>query len=119
MLTGIQLQFSNVPDPSVELTLSLYLGGNPATGVPLASELLLLTDADLDASWIFMWDLTSAGLSFDVDDVFTLQLEAAQSGYVVSGNDPPGYDGGSLFKNGAPAVELSDIAFITFMLSSP
>ena len=44
---------------------------------------------------------------------------AAQAGYVISGNDSPGYAGGGLFKNGTLATELSDIAFITFVTPSP
>ena len=40
-------------------------------------------------------------------------------GYNIAGNDPPGYAGGELFKNGMPSTELSDIAFITYVVPVP
>jgi hypothetical protein len=40
-----------------------------------------------------------------------------QSGLVIAANDPPGYEGGILFLNGAPLAEnqRNDLAFITYM----
>ena len=116
-LSGIQLQF-DIPEPPVTLTLSIFEGGNPISGPELYSEQLLLTDADLDASGLFMWNLGNAGLSFDIDDIFSLRLQAQQTGFVAAGNDPPGYDGGELYKNQAPSPGLSDIAFITYVTPS-
>jgi len=116
-LSGIQLQFG-IPEPPVALTLSIFEGGNPISGPELYSEQLLLTDADLDASGLFMWNLGNAGLSFDIEDIFSLRLQAQQTGFVAAGNDPPGYDGGELYKNQAPSPGLSDIAFITYVTPS-
>jgi len=44
-------------------------------------------------------------------------LQADAAGYEIAGNDPPGYDGGDLFKNRVAFTELSDIAFITYVTS--
>jgi len=114
-LTGIQLQFTTIPDPPGELTLSIYEGGNPVSGPELHSIQLLLSNSDLDATGLYIWDLSDAGLSFNVGEVFNIRFQALRNGFVISGNDPPGYEGGELYKNQAPATELSDIAFITYV----
>lgn len=40
------------------------------------------------------------------------------SGLVIAANDPPGYQGGMLYRNGAPlaASQRNDLAFITYMV---
>ena len=115
-LTGIQIQFHvGIPSSAPELTLEVFNGGNAPVGIPLFTEALLLSNADLDALNVFTWDLGSAGLLFGVGDIFTFAFQAADSGLEIAGNDPPGYDGGELFKNGAAFTGLSDIAFITFV----
>ena len=115
-LVGIQIQFHiGIPDSAPELTLAVFDGGNAPIGTPLFTEALFLSNADLDALNVFTWDLGSAGLLFGVGDIFTFALQAADSGLEIAGNDPPGYDGGELFKNGAAFTGLSDIAFITFV----
>ena len=42
-----------------------------------------------------------------------------ESGLVIAANDPPGYDGGQLFRNGKPQPEnqMNDLAFITYVVA--
>ncbi len=115
-LSGIQIQFhTGLPTPTPALTLSIYDSGDPVAASVLFSEILFLSDSDLNPDQVFGWDIRAAGLQFDVGDVFGFGLLAEGSGHDIAGNDPPGYAGGALFKNSAPASELSDIAFITFV----
>lgn len=119
-LTGILIQFPNeVPAEAPALNLSIFGGNNPISGPSLFSEQLLITNADLDVDRLFTWDTSSAGLLFDVGDVFCFVLQAEGTGFAIAGNDPPGYDGGALFMNGIPFSELSDIGFITFVQPVP
>jgi hypothetical protein len=119
-LAEIQIQFHfGVPTPPPALNLSIFNGGNPISGSALFSEQLFITSADLDDLDVFTWDLSSARLFFDVGDVFSFVLQADGAGYDIAGNDPPGYDGGDLFKNRVAFTELSDIAFITYVKPSP
>jgi hypothetical protein len=113
-LVEIQIQFRPPTQPP-ELTLSIFDGGNPISGSALFSERLTLTGEEGD---LFTWNLRRAKLLFDAGDVFSFVLQADAAGYDISGNDPPGYDDGDLFKNRVAFPELSDIAFITYVKPS-
>jgi hypothetical protein len=119
-LTEIKIQFHyGVPPQPPALSLSIFEGGNPISGTALFSQQLSISSADLGADNVFTWDLRSADLIFNVGDVFSFVLQADGTGYNIAGNDPPGYTGGELFKNGMVSTELSDIAFITYVDSVP
>ena len=95
----------------------MFAGGNPTTGPALFSQQLSIIPTDLDEPRLFTWDLTTADLFFEVGEVFTFGLTAEQAGYIIAGNDPPGYPGGELFRNGSalPISETNDMAFITYV----
>ncbi len=116
-LTAIQIQFDTFPTPAPSLVLSILDGANSPGAATLFSQQLNLGSADLDAQNVFTWDVSSANLSFDVGDRFTFSLRALQPGFVVAGNDPPGYAGGELFRNGValPNAAVNDLAFITIV----
>jgi hypothetical protein len=102
------------------LSFSIVDGGNPPVGVTLFSEQLNL--GVVANSDIITWDLSGANLFFDVGDRFTLIMRSAEdSGFDIAGNDPPGYDGGELFRNGIALAdgEVNDIAFITLVEPDP
>ena len=112
-LTKIVIQFHRVSAQPPALKLSIFDGGNPRAGSALFSEELFGTKN------VYTWDLRRASLYFNVGDVFSFVLQADAAGYNIAGNDPPGYAGGELFKNGVPYTELSDIAFITKVNPAP
>jgi hypothetical protein len=115
-LSGIQIQFdSGLPTPTPALTLSIYDSGDPVAASVLYSEMLFLSGSDLNPDQVFGWDIRAAGLQFDAGDMFGFGLQAEGSGHQIAGNDPPGYAGGALFENSAPASDLSDIGFITYV----
>ena len=115
-LTAIQIQFAEpFPVPTPPLVLSILDGGNPPSASTLFSQQLNLQPGDLDGQGVFTWNLASANLMFDVGDRFTFTLKAQQPGFVIAGNDPPGYLGGDLFRDGLPFSTVSDIAFITIV----
>jgi len=115
-LTKIMIMFHDeVPAQPPALNLSIFDGGNPISGSALFSEQLFITSTDLDEDNQFTWEISNAGLLFNAGDVFSFVLQADGVGYNIAGNDPPGYVGGELFKNGMPNTELSDIAFITYI----
>lgn len=106
LLTEIELQFEGgIPSLTPEIWFSIFSGGNPVAGATLFSQLLLITNADLDFQNLFAWDVSGAGLIFNVGDIFTFGIQATGLGeddasLVIAGNDPPGYDGGNLYRNG-------------------
>ena len=114
----IQPEFSVLPGT---FNLAIIEGANPATGSILHSEVVVMSLSDLDALGLFNWDLTSANLFFDVDEVFAFSIRADETGFAFSANDPPGYAGGELFRNGVtlPPTEVNDIAFISYMVPEP
>ena len=65
-----------IPTEAPVLNLSIFDGGNPISGSALFSGQLVITDTDLDIEDVFSWDLRSAGLYFDVDDIFIFALMA-------------------------------------------
>lgn len=116
-LTGIQFQYNGDDvSPAPLLEFSIIEGGNPPVGSVLFTEQLDLGDVKFDD--LITWDLTGANLFFNVGDQFTFAFTSADdSGFDIAGNDPPGYDGGELFRNGIalPDNEINDIAFITYV----
>ena len=121
-LSGVQLQFdgTGIPSGNPSITMSIFDGGNPVSGIPLFIEVLSLTNGDLDPGNLYLWDTSSAGIIFDIGDVFSLGFQAAATGFIFPGNDGPGYDGGDLFKNGSVFGDGDfdkprDIGFITFV----
>jgi hypothetical protein len=119
-LTAIQIQFETFPTPAPSLVLSILDGANSPGAATLFSQQLNLGSGDLDGQNVFTWDVSSANLFFDVGDRFTFRLRALQPGFAIAGNDPPGYPGGELFRNGAalPLSAVNDIAFITIVDSA-
>ncbi len=116
LLTGIMIQFHyGIPVDPPTLNLSIFSGGNPISGSALFSEQLIITSIDLDNDNLFTWDLSSAGLLFNVGDVFSFVLQAEEVGYNIAGNDYPGYEGGELFGDKVVFPGLNDIGFITFV----
>ena len=76
-LTKITIQLHyGVPLQPVVLNLSIFNGGNPISGSALFSELLFISDADLHDGNLFSWDLSRAGLFFNVGDVFSFVIQA-------------------------------------------
>ena len=127
-LSGIEVQFDNerIPFGGPTISMSIFNGDNPVMGTPLFSELLSLTNADLGGPFdnVYLWDVRSAGLFFDVGDVFSLSFQAVAPGLFFPGNDGPGYDGGDLYKNGSVFGDGSfenprDIGFITYVNPIP
>jgi len=111
-LSKIQVAFQNIPISTRRLRLSIFIGGNPISGSALFTEQI---DIPANNANPFTWDLNNANLLFNAGDVFSLVIQADEVGFEIAGNDPPGYTGGELFKNGMPSDELSDIAFITYV----
>ena len=120
-LTGIKIQYNGaVVSPSPLLSFSIVDGGNPPVGSTLFTEQLNL--GVVAPSDIITWDLTGENLFFTVGDRFTFVIRSSDdSGFYIAGNDPPGYDGGELFRNGValPDDEVNDIAFITLVDTDP
>ncbi len=109
-LMGIQIMIEGFPTATPQLVLGLRSGGTPLAGTILASQTFPIEAAD---EILFDWDVSGWNLFFNSGDEFTFELSSpSPGGYVISGNDPPGYDGGELFLNGGPGA-ISDIAFIT------
>jgi len=116
-LTGIQFQIHNTDALPEDFEFTLYAGDNPPTGLSVFSQRLTITETDVTGPGLYTWDVSSANLLFDVGDLFTFGFEAQNSGIELAGNDPPGYAGGELFKNGSalPTSEANDLAFITYV----
>lgn len=120
-LTDIQFQFERLfsaPLPGT-FDLALLAGGNPSTGGPLFSEQVTIWPDELTDD-VYTWDVSAGDLAFDVGDEFTFAFNAHQTGYVIAGNDFPGYSGGELFQNGSPLPNsaVGDIAFISHVRSA-
>jgi hypothetical protein len=130
-LAAIQIDFereSTALLPGI-FNFSIYDGANPPTGTPLLSQQLTISLEDLEPlrppfdqePSLYTWDVSSANLLFDVGDVFTFAFSAEESGFEFAGNDPPGYVGGELFRNGValPSSAVNDIAFISYVVPIP
>jgi hypothetical protein len=129
-LTAIEIQCDGRAEAgcTADVRYSIYSGGNPVSGSLLYTELVT---ENLEASEVFSWLLpASSALFFEAGEQFTFAFQAQQTGNVFAGNDPPGYDGGELFKNGvlsgpsrdengALTGESRDVAFITYVTPSP
>lgn len=109
-----------------DVRYSVFSGGNPVSGSALYTELV---SEMLEPSEVYRWSLpASRDLFFKEGEQFTLAFQAQQTGSIFAGNDPPGYDGGSLFKNGKLAGpsrengeltgEARDVAFISYVSPS-
>ena len=117
-LNGIQIQFHRGM-PETALTLAIFEGANPISGTALFTERFRLTPADFDPEddSLFTWDLSQSDLYFGAGDVFSFVIQAEFDDELanIAGNDPPGYNGGTLFRNRVGYPKLSDIAFITYV----
>ena len=120
-LTGIQILIEVIyfdPPPILGFEFSVFDGDNPPVSPALLSQQLSIPRAVLEPHpGLYTWDVTNANLLFDVGDIFTFALSAQQDGFIISGNDPPGYAGGELFRNGTalPSSAVNDMAFITYV----
>ena len=118
-LTGIQFQFDprSIALPG-EFRLELIASPGDDSEQALVSQTLSLTPEDLVDPELYTWDLTAWDLRFAVGDRLGFKLVAASSGFVIAGNDPPGYADGALFRDGLPlpSTEPNDIAFISYVL---
>jgi hypothetical protein len=113
-LVEIQIHLAEgLPSPTPILTLSIADGDNPVSGNVLFSEDLDLSTADPSLSML-TWDLRKADIFFDIGDVFSFGLQADGVGYRIEGNNDPGYEGGTLYKNREMLAD-SDIAFTTYV----
>jgi hypothetical protein len=114
-------EFSRPAPPTIDFDFSIFDGGNPPTGSALFSE--QVTATDIVGATVVRWDVSSANRFFNVDDVFTFAVSAQQDGVDISGDYDAsglGYPDGGLFKNGsALSIEISDMAFITYVEPVP
>ena len=119
-LVGIEFQMHWGPFPGT-FEFALISGGNPPVGPVLYSEKVTISQEDLDDQSLFTWDVSPANLHFSFGEVFTFVIRAQDSGFNLAGNDPPGYDGGELFKNGSalPESEVNDLGFISYVETGP
>ena len=117
LLSGVEIQINSlIPAGNPSLTLSIYSGGNPVSGTPLVTEMLSLTNSDLDPTKLYRWDVSAAELIFSNGDVFSFGFLASATGFQIAGNDGPGYDRGNLFKNGSLSTSNPrDIGFRTYV----
>ncbi len=113
-LAGIQLLVESAHPDGVDLHLAIYEGGHPLSGTPVLVETVTFSN---NAEELFIWQTAPAGLHFGVGDVFSFAFSASESGVILSGNDPPGYGRGELYRNGSPLPvdDVNDLAFITYV----
>lgn len=118
-LCAIQFQIEWITTASLPevFYLAILDGGNPLTGLVLHSEQINILPSDLDSFGVYTWSLGQAGPFFSVGEIFTFDFGTKQPGFVLAGNDGPGYPGGELFRNGVtlPDAETNDLAFITYV----
>ncbi|MBT8067554.1 MAG: hypothetical protein KJO09_09960 [Gammaproteobacteria bacterium] len=119
-LVGIEFQMHWGSFPGT-FDFALISGGNPPVGPVLYSEQVTISQEDLDDQSLFTWDLSPANLHFGAGQVFTFVFSAQDSGFNIAGNDPPGYLGGELFKNGnaLSETEVNDLGFISYVETGP
>ena len=103
-------------DPTFPVTLDLAVadGADPFFEDPLFSQRVTIEATDVTPARLFDWTV-GGDLFFAEGDEFTLGIVSVGGPVTFAANDPPGYAGGALFRDGLPVGTPSDLAFVTFV----